>query len=79
MWALRIVICKSTCIVHYFSELIDSNIVAWFLYLATLWLQPRRDVGLQCAILPLDSADADLQARRVRLASVSRQQEIAAL
>ena len=47
--------------------------------LTALRLQPRRYVRLQHSVLPLDRPYFDLQPRRVRLASVRREQGIPTL
>ena len=47
--------------------------------LTALRLQPRRYVRLQHSVLPLDRPDFDLEPRRVRLASVRREQGVPTL
>ena len=48
-------------------------------HLTSLWLQARRDVGKQRAVLALNAADLELEARRIRLTAVRRQQKVTLL
>ena len=48
-------------------------------HLTGLGLQARCDIGKQRAVLALNAADLELEARRVRLTAVRRQQEVALL